>query len=218
MKNIIIIGAGGFGREIYSYIQDDIHKGFLKNCTFKGFVDDDEINFKNLKIKEEKWLGTIDEYKYLENDFVIIAIGSIKARNSIISKLNYKKVNFYSYIHNSVFVAADAIVNDGIIICPNSMIQSNALVEQYCILNIFTSIGHDSVLGKGSILSPYCTLNGNVHTGNNLFMGTHSSILLKSNIGSNCSIAAHTVVNGNIVDSMLVKDMKTQKQVKNRLI
>ena len=92
------------------------------------------------------------------------------------------------------------------------------MIEERSILNIFTSIGHDSIIGKGAILSSYCTLNGNVVVGNNLFMGTRSSVLLKSQIGNNCSISAHSVADGIIDDNIMVKDTIIQKRVKNRLI
>jgi len=102
MKNVIIIGAGGFGKEIYSYIQDDISKGFLKDGFFKGFIDDNEENFKSLRLKNVSFLGSTDKYKYDKNDYVIVAIGNVKIRNNLITKLELANVNFYSYIHNSV--------------------------------------------------------------------------------------------------------------------
>ncbi len=219
MKNVIIIGASGFGKEIYSYIQDDISKGFFKDSFFKGFIDDNEENFNSLQLKDVvAFLGSTDKYKYDQNDYVIVAIGNIGIRNKIINKLELANVKFYNYIHNSVLIAFDSMIEKGIIICPNSIIQSNSVLEAHCVLNIYTSVGHDSRLGKGSVLSPYCTLNGNVHTGDHLFMGTRSSILLNSNIGNNCTISAHTNVSGTVEDAMIIKDMKTQKQVKNRLI
>ncbi len=214
-KNIIIIGLGGLGIEVYSYIKDDIKKGYIKDRV-KGFLDDYEE--KKAETINSLYLGKIQEYRFEQNDYVIVAIANIKSRKLIIEYLKSKKVKFYKYIHHSVFVAFDAIIEEGTIICPNSMIQSNSKVGSFSIVNIFSSIGHDSVLGSYSVLSPYCTLNGNVTTGKNLFMGTRSSVLLKSSIGSNCIISANTTVKGVIKDNFMVKDKISQVQVKNRLI
>ena len=40
MKNIIIVGAGGFAKEILGYIEDDKQKGFLSNVSVKGILVD----------------------------------------------------------------------------------------------------------------------------------------------------------------------------------
>jgi sugar O-acyltransferase (sialic acid O-acetyltransferase NeuD family) len=214
MKEIIIIGAGGFGKEIYSYIQDDLQKGYLKNIKIKGFIDDN----KNIDVIDSLYLGNIDEYIYRKEDYIIVAIANVFIRNRIINKLKNKNVNFYKYIHHSAFISLDAKIEKGTIICPHSIIQTNTHIKEFSILNIFSSIGHDSVLGKNSILSPYSSLNGNVKTGDNLFMGTRATILLGSSLGSNCTISAHTVVKGKIGDNYMFKDKITQIKIKNRLI
>lgn len=217
IKNIIIIGAGGFGREVYSYILDDKQKNYLQDTVFKGFIDDNEKNFQELNIKEP-YLGTIDNYPYEKDDYVIVAIGNINIRNKIISKLEKREVNFFSYIHHSVFVAFDAILEDALLICPNSMIQSNAEIKKHSVLNIYCSIGHDSILGENSILSPYCTLNGGVITGKNLFMGTRSTLLLQSTIGSHCMISAHSIIKGKKSDNLLLKTESKTVETINRFI
>ncbi len=218
MKNLIIVGAGGFGKEIYSYIIDNINNNVIQEYVFKGFVDDDEQNFISLNFPQERWLGTIDDYQYIADDYVIIAIGNIKSRNIIIKKLAKRKVNFYTFIHHSVFIGPNTKIGKGTIICPNSIVQTNANISDHCVLNIYCSIGHDSHLGEGSVLSPYCTLNGNVKTGADLFMGTRSTLLLQTMIGKNCIISAHTVVRGTVGDNMMIKDKVNQIEVKNRLI
>lgn len=217
IKNIIIIGAGGFGREVYSYILDDKKKNYLEDTIFKGFIDDNEKNFQELNLKEP-YLGTIDNYHYEKDDYVIVAIGNINIRNKIISKLEKKEINFFSYIHHSVFIAFDATLEGALLICPHSMIQSNAEIKKHSVLNIYCSIGHDSTLGEHSILSPYCTLNGGVNTGKNLFMGTRSTLLLQSSTGDNCIIAAHSVIKGKKGDNLILKTQSQTIEIINRFI
>jgi sugar O-acyltransferase (sialic acid O-acetyltransferase NeuD family) len=217
IKEIIIVGAGGFGRELYSYILDDFAKGFLKGYRFKGFIDDSPENFKASKI-EADYLGTTESYTFKESDRVIVPIGNIQVRNRIIEKLQNKGAHFLSYIHHSAFIAHDATLGEGVLICPNCMVQSQSQIGDHAVLNIFCSVGHDSTLGENSILSPYCTLNGNVHTGKNLFMGTRSTLLLGSRIGKNCMIGAHSVVKGKKADNLILKNRWETVEVKNRFI
>ncbi|EED2194446.1 hypothetical protein ACRZ1Z_001724 [Campylobacter jejuni] len=50
MKNVIIIGAGGFARELYSYLKD-------ANYEIIGYIDIQENNFFDLK-----YLGNKDNF------------------------------------------------------------------------------------------------------------------------------------------------------------
>ena len=58
MKNLIIIGAGGCGREVLQWAKDINEKG--KQWNIKGFIDDD-INALNGKICSVEVLSRIDE-------------------------------------------------------------------------------------------------------------------------------------------------------------
>ena len=40
MKNLYIVGAGGFGREVYGWLMDEL--SLLKEHTFIGFLDDNK--------------------------------------------------------------------------------------------------------------------------------------------------------------------------------
>jgi len=213
-KNIIIVGAGGLGKEVYSYLIDDISKGFISD-TIKGFIDDNDEQIFSIN---NLYLGKIKEYMFSKNDYAIVAIANVDIRNKIITYLQNKEINFYKFIHSSVFISKDSSVGKGTIVCPNSIIQANSKIGENCIINIFSSVGHDSVVGNFCVFSPYTTLNGNVQVGNSLFTGTRVTILLGSFVGNNCIISASTTVKGLVKDNFMVKDKVNQVQVQNRLI
>lgn len=193
MKNLIIVGAGGFAKEIYGYIKNDIKKGLLKDIVIKGFLVDFLDDHKKLNV-DEPYLGKIRDYASFANDFLIVAIGENPGREKIVNMLEDKRVQFYTYIHSSACIDFSARIGKGVIICPNAMVNANALVSDFSVLNIYSSIAHDVVIGQNSILSPYATLNGCVEAGKNLFMGTRSTILPKIKVGDNCTISAGTIV------------------------
>lgn len=216
MNNIIIVGAGGFAKEVYSYIQDDISKGALRNCLIKGFLVDYIEDYNNLNV-DKPYLGKIKEYKSIDNDKFIVAIGTNPGRSEVIKVLKENGAIFYTYCHSSAFIDQTATIGKGVIICPNTMVNANATIKNYSILNIYSSIAHDTILGTNSILSPYCTLNGHVETGDNIFMGTRSTILPKVKIGSNCTISAGTIVSKNMKDysTAFPRVRTTYKEKKN---
>jgi len=203
MKNIIIIGAGGFSKELIGYLQQDISNKSLTDIHLKGILDDHESNYLNNDY-DLPYLGKINDYHPLVNDEFLLAIANIHARKIIVRTIKNNNGIFFTYIHPSALIATSATIGEGSIICPFSIINAKASVGELCVLNIFCSIGHDTTLGGNSVLSPYCTLNGNVVSGASLFMGTRSTILLGNKVGNNCTISAHTCVKDDVPDNQMV--------------
>lgn len=193
MKKIIIVGAGGFAKELFGYIKHDIKMGFLKNTVIKGFLDISEESFLNMNVNSV-YLGSEYEYFIEEDDRFLIAIGDVELRGKVIKELKQKNATFLTYIYSNVFIDNSAIIGKGVVICPFSMVNSQAEIGDYSLMNIYTSVAHDSVIGENSVLSPYSTLNGNAKAGKNLFMGTRATILPNVVVGDSCVIAAGTIV------------------------
>lgn len=81
MKNVIIIGAGGFARELYSYLKD-------ANYEIIGYIDIQENNFFDLK-----YLGNEDNFdkKLIQKASFALGVGQINLRKKILVKLSKKK-------------------------------------------------------------------------------------------------------------------------------
>lgn len=202
MRNLIIVGAGGFAKELFGYIRQDISLGYLENIRVKGFLDVSEESYNQMKI-DSVYLGSEINYLLEEDDVFLIAIGDVRLREKIVDNLENMKVNFFTYIHSSVFIDDTADIGRGVIICPFSMVNAQSKIGDYTLMNIHTSVAHDSIVGKNSVLSPYCTLNGNVQTGKNFFMGTRATVLPNVIVGNNCVIAAGTVVSKAMEDKAM---------------
>ncbi|MCW1360739.1 NeuD/PglB/VioB family sugar acetyltransferase [Campylobacter sp. CCS1377] len=205
MKKLIIVGSGGFAKEIYSYLQGE-------NCEILGYIDIKENEFYNLA-----YLGNEDNFddKFIFQAEFIIAIGQIKIRNTIIKKLSLKSCSFFTFIHPSAFVAKDAKIGKGSIICPFAFVGANSLMGEFVICNIYSSIAHDCQVGNGSILSPYATLNGNAKIGKNCFVSTRSSILSNVILADDCTVSAHTVLSKSYEEKQLIFSktlIKTRKK------
>jgi len=59
LKNLIIVGAGGFGREVYQWAKQSF--GYETEFKLKGFLDDGKIEI-NEKGIEHPVLGKISDY------------------------------------------------------------------------------------------------------------------------------------------------------------
>lgn len=204
-KRIVIVGSGGFAKEVYSYIKYDIENGFLRDVKVKGFVDKDEQSFALSGISED-YLG--DEYscQIEASDYFVVALGFNRdnIRKRIIGVLEGRGAQFLRYVHSNSFVSVTATIEEGAIICPNCIVNSGAVIKKHSVLNIYSSVAHGCLLGAYSILSPYATLNGDVKTGCELFLGTQAAVLAGLTLGDRCRISAGVVLTKNIGDDITV--------------
>ncbi len=168
MKNVIIIGAGSFTRELYSYLKD-------ANYEIIGYIDIQENNFFDLK-----YLGNEDNFdkKLIQKASFALGVGQINLRKKILVKLSKKSCNFITFIHPQSFVSKEAKIGQGV--------QN---IGDFVLCNIYSSIAHDCKVGEGSILSPYATLNGNSSIGKNCFLATRVSLLPCVNLEDNCIVS-----------------------------
>lgn len=75
MKKLIIIGARGFGREVFSLATRSI--GYNEEFSIKGFLDsksdvlDEFENYPPI-------IGSVEDYEIQEDDVFVCALGSVK--------------------------------------------------------------------------------------------------------------------------------------------
>ena len=200
MLDIIIIGAGGFGREVYLWAKDSFPNDQYR---IKGFIDDNprKLDDYNMDINV---IGNLDNYKIKKQDRFLFAIGDINGKKSLIIKMKKKGAKFLTLIHPTAIVANTAKIGEGIIICPFVTISDNVQLGNFAMLNIYSSCGHDAKVGNYCILSPYATLNGFVILEDEVFLGTHATVILYKKVGYKSKISANSVVMRDVPPNKIV--------------
>lgn len=188
MKKYIIVGAGGFGREVYKWALDS-----LKESECKGFIDDNLNALDEFQLKH-KIIGKISEYDIKESDVFIMAIGNIVAKKAVVTILENKGAEFISLIHPTAIVFDSSKIGKGVIVCPFTIVSDSVELDDFSMMNIYSSCGHDAKVGKWSILSPYATLNGFATLEEEVFMGTHSTVVSNVKVRKGSKIAANSFV------------------------
>lgn len=195
MDNLIIVGAGPMGRELYSWLlqHPDLGikwniKGFLDDEKYNKYVHDDPINNYPIKI-----LNTIKLYEPCEQDRLIVAIGDPRAKKSIVEQLNVKNVRYFTFIHPSVNLATNVQIGEGSIICPNTIISCDSSIGNHVIINLACTIGHDVTIGEYVTLSSHVDITGNCELKEGVFMGSHAVVLPKTIVGKYATIGAGSV-------------------------
>jgi sugar O-acyltransferase (sialic acid O-acetyltransferase NeuD family) len=174
MKEKVIIGAGGFAREIIADIGNNI----------KCFVDDSYW---------EDGLYKISELNPLEHS-VIVAIGDPSKRKDIINKLP-NKIEFWNHISkHAIILEPLKSFGKGSIICAGCILTTNIHIGDHVHINLNSTIGHDCVISDYVTISPGVNISGNVNIKDNVYIGTNVGIREKIQIHSNVTIGMNSAV------------------------
>ncbi len=196
MKDLYIIGAGGFGREV-AWLVERINS-VTPTWNIKGFIDDDEsLN----GIREGKYyvLGDCNYLKKISDAYVVCAIGSAKVRKVVIDKLKNSKVRYATLIDPSVLISDRVEVGEGTIICAGTVITVDIKIGNHVIINLDCTLGHDDSIGDFVTMYPGVNVSGNVLIGECSELGTGMQII------QGIKVAAETVIGAGAV---VVKDIE----------
>lgn len=199
MKKIVVIGAGGFGREVKILI-DDINKGSLE-YAFLGFYDD---NIEKGKIVNGyPVLGTIQDLNNLDEEIsVALGIGEPKTKKNLVTQLSNSKLQFPTLIHPSSIISADEVyVGKGTIICAGNIITCNIRIEDFVTINLMCTIGHDTNIENYCSFMPSVNISGEVEIKENVYVGTGAKIINRLEIGKNTIVGAGAVVSKSLPEN-----------------
>ena len=191
-KKAIIIGAGGFGREVYRYLLDlqKVHQ----EIEIEGFLDNNFDALRGFSSIEKPIIGNTDFLQVAIDKFYVCAIGDVNIRASIFDKVKLMGGHFFTIIHPSVRISASCSVDEGAIICPGAILTDNVKIGKNVIINLNVMCGHDVEIGDHSILCPMVNINGNVNVYWKVFIGSSAVLTPGTRIGEDCKISAGSVV------------------------
>lgn len=196
MKDIIIIGAGGFAREV-AWLIEDINK-FKSKWNLLGFIDED----KNKVGKIYNGIEVLGDFNWLNKNkneiYGVCAIGDSKIRAKLINKAIKMGVKFPILIHPSVIMSAYNNIGEGTIICAGSILTTNIVIGKHVIVNLDCTIGHDATIGDYCTMFPSVNISGNTKLNKDVNLGTGSFTIQGVSIGENSIIGAGAIVTKNI--------------------
>lgn len=191
MKNIVIIGAGGVGRETALIIEKINEVNLTWNLI--GFIDDN-INSWNKVINGYPVVGGINYLEKLPVDtYIIIAIANYEIKKKIVKKIN-NKFKFATIIHPKIWIHHYIKIGEGSIIYEGAIITTNIKIGNHVIISPKCGIGHDSIIKDYVSLLWNVNISGNDIIEEGVMMGTGSTVIQGKKIGEGSIIGAGAVV------------------------
>ena len=189
-RDVVIIGAGGFGREVLDIIDSLAGHGGLR-CV--GFVDDGDVRRDLLERRGVPLLGTTRQLHGLDV-FYVVGIGSGSARERIVSFLDGSGCTPTTLIHPAATIGSDVRMASGVIVAAGARLTTNIDVGRHVDLHVNCAVGHDSVIEDFVSVFPGATVSGNVHIGRGATIGTGANVLPGVRIGAGAFVGAGAVV------------------------
>jgi FlaA1/EpsC-like NDP-sugar epimerase len=150
-KPIVIVGAGGLGKEIACLIND------LPDYELIGFYDDG-LPVGQITLGKYIVLGTIqDLIQRKEEMAVTVAFGNPSTRKKVWEKLQENtQLTFPVLIHPQALVMNKERValGQGTVIFPFSILTTDIVLDDNCLVHTRASVHHDVKVGSHSVIMP----------------------------------------------------------------
>lgn len=209
-QRLVVIGGGGFGREVLELIEDvNLAAGPLTvepKLEVVGVLDDGTPDVDLLTRLETRHLGGTDALRDLAADVAyVIAIGGCAPRRAIDEKCQSWGRTPLVLVHPTVVVGRRSVdLGPGTIVCANSTITTNVTLGRHVHVNPNCSIGHDSAIGDYVTLTPQVAVAGHVTIHDRVFVGTGARILPEVVLGQDALVGAGAVVTKDIAPGSTV--------------
>lgn len=194
MREIYIIGAGGFGREVQWLIEriNDMKPVW----KIGGYIDDNQTGIVN----GHPIVGTVESFLHTYENFqkqiaVVCAIGNSKIRKKVIEKFSFVNwVEFPNLIDPSVLMSDRIHIGKGNIVCAGNILTVDITLGDFNIINLDCTVGHDAEIRDFVTLYPSVNISGAITLEQCVEIGTGAHIIQGLSVGYESIIGAGSVV------------------------
>ena len=198
LKKIVLIGAGGFGREVAASLIRTIN-WYEPTYEFLGFLDDGARFHTGMDIDGYPWLG--NRYWILDHKEDVLCtctVGNAELKKNIQTDLMGKGVRFETIIEKTCYVAPHTTIGPGCILYGGVRVSVNCSIGAGVLLNDGVKIGHDVTIGDYTSIMPDTGISGGCNIGEQVEIGGHAFIIPGKKVGDKARIAAGSIVFSNV--------------------
>lgn len=203
-KKIVIIGAGGFGREVLDVIEAIRQNGNGEYVPL-GFVVDEKYGTPGKIINGLPILGGFDWLaKNSKKVLAICGVGAPQYRFQLIRRAIKVGCRFITLVHPSAILTQWINIGVGTVITAGCILTNQIEIGDHVHINLDCTIGHDAVLQDFATLAPGVHVSGKVFLGSGCYIGTGANILEKLKIGSWSIIGAGSTIIKDVPENVTV--------------
>lgn len=192
-KKIVIIGAGGCGRELLDLLevcnQEENQYEVLGFIVQKQFAQVGDIVNGYPVLGDFGWFEK--NTKYVN---AICAVGASHHRRRLTNIALSYNAQFCSVIHPSVYVSRWLEIGIGSIIAAGCILTTQIKIGNHVYVNYGCTIGHDVELEDFTTVLPGSHISGSVTARTGSYIGTGTNIIEKTTLGEWSIIGAGSTI------------------------
>ena len=191
MKDLIIVGASGFGREILNMIEGI--NSIEPTWNVLGFIDDNLNALDEFPIKH-KVLGTIQDWQPKKTEQYVLAIAAPKSKEIVVQLLRGKGAKFATILSPTTEIGPRTKVGEGVVTFGHVCISVDVTVGDFVFFNGLAGIGHDTVIGDFCTFGPKVCISGGTKIGKCVNVGALASTFPGVKVGDYATVGMNSAV------------------------
>jgi len=196
LRDLVVVGAGGHGREIVATIR--ALNAVEPAWNLLGVVDDEQCEPERL---DRIGLRLLGDLSWLEEhpNACAIGIGTSSVRRSVAQRLSTAGADFATVVHPGAWIGPDVRLGNGVVVFDRCTLTTNIDIGDQTHLNVGCAVQHDSVVGTSVQFSPGVFVNGDCTIGDDVFLGTGAIVTRGHTVGTAAKVGAGAVVLDDVV-------------------
>jgi sugar O-acyltransferase (sialic acid O-acetyltransferase NeuD family) len=193
-RPLVIVGAGGFGREVADVV-DAINGAAVRPAwDFLGFVDEGSPRVDLLDRRGDVLLGGLDSLGDRADVSFVVAVAGAAARRHLVDAGTARGWLATVLVHPTAVLGRDVHIGEGTILCAHTNVTTHVMVGRHVHLDRGVNVGHDAVLGDRVTVHPGATISGAVALDDDVTVGSNAVVIQGLRVGVGATVGAGAAV------------------------
>lgn len=188
-NEVIIVGAGGHGREVAHVLRARQAAGLVVPVLL-GFADDGPVDPDLLRGFGPLLGGIVAALSAHPEALVLGGVGDGRVRRRLVEGRSAPA----PLVHPLADVGADVVLGEGTVICSHASLTTHIRAGVHVHVSRGAAIGHDTLLGDFVSVMPLAAVSGGVLIEPGAFVGTGALIRQGVHVGADAVIGMGAVV------------------------
>jgi acetyltransferase EpsM len=198
MSRILLIGGGGFAKEV-------LEIAYLSGHDVVGYVAD------AAGVVGLPHLGPVESIADLKSQFdhFVVAFGavdrkSLERRAQLIDWIDQLGLSSVALVSPHATISRGVDIAPGAFVAHGVVVSVDAKINSHVILNTSAVVGHDAVIGDRTIVAPCAFVGGAAVIGSDSLLGPHSVVLQGRSVGSKVIVSLSSTVLRDVAEGMTI--------------
>lgn len=205
--DVVIVGAGGMGREIFGMIRAINAQPGGPRWRLVGFVDDYPTEFNRAQVDRlgAAFLGPTGCLAGLPAaTHVALGVGEPRFRAETGRAIAHLGLPVATVIHPNAEIGPDCVYGEGLVAAGGARVTTNVVLGRNVHLNQNCTVGHDSTLGDYVSVNPLAAVSGYCRLADEVMVGTTAAVLPTLSVGAGAIVGAGACVTRDVPPGVVV--------------